>query len=412
MAISLRGSTSPGGGVIAAIPDTELALIVRDGSPDTIRVVDFSSDTPNILSGGYDFSGTGDVQEPLIYGTKAYVFDNNAASSRLHSFDISDAANGNISLYSTVTVYDNPTTYGSLVDGQYAYMCTSNSYFNPQVIHIYDISDPNNMFHKSQTSNNTALSGPTRAMFYPDGDYIIVIKNNTGVVADISNKAAPFLAYTMSASLFTQGQYYWAEVAKYGSDSYLFMGYNTSYVNFGIEVYNITDPDPSTWTVEQNFVENTYRSGAGYFKLVGQYIYCSCNDGINNWVTMVDASDVTNLAVVDQISRSASMNSNTFVQQSGGQAIYVHSYADNGATVAYNVPVKAYKFAGTISDDATVYVLNSNNFQIARQKNVSAGSYNFPAVTDQQPYHVMAERDSDGALLIYADVTPTLYSEV
>ena len=140
-------------------------------------------------------------------------------------------------------------------------------------------------------------------------------------------------------------------------------------------------------------------------------LYSHCWDHPSTYyVRIVDITDPTNINLVDSILTTATSNDQTFVQKDGGDPIFIIGYFDNGTTETYTVPINAYKFAGNLSHDAKVTVLDTEHYNVYRQKSFPAGSYNFPATTDQKPFHVMAERDSDGALLIYADVTPVPYS--
>ena len=150
--------------------------------------------------------------------------------------------------------------------------------------------------------------------------------------------------------------------------------------------------------------------GYEHFMVVGNYIYVECKDHPSTYyVRVVDINDPTNIAYVDSLLVSQLGDDVAFCQTVGGDAIFVvGSYTGAADTASYTVPEDSYKFAGTLSDASTISVMNPDNYVVFRQNHFSAGSYEFPAVTSQQPYHVMAERDSDGAILIYADVTPVL----
>lgn len=412
MAITFRGYKGQSGHV-TAVPDTELILLTRDGSPDVMEILDVGDGNPTV-TGTYNFSGTGDVLNPVVYGDMAYVCDNNAASSKIWAFDISDVENGNVTLSGSHLVDDNPTAYGYITDGTYMYICTSNTYTNPQVIQVWDISDPTNMSRVGSSPNNTTISGPMRLMFHPvNNNYLLVIKNNLALLCNITNKNSPTNDYTAGASLFTQWGYVWCGVQYYASSGkgYLFMCYREDggYPG-GIEVYDITDPDTSTWSLVDDLPVDG-EIGYDKFEIVGNYLYSRCWDHPSTYyIRVVDISDPENIALVDSLLASYTSTDQTFVQKSGGDPIFVTGYADNGTTAAYTVPVSAYKYSGTLSHDAHIYILNPDNMAVYRQNSFPAGNYDFPATTEQTPRHVLAERDSDGALLVYADVTPVLYS--
>lgn len=407
MTITLRGTKSNSGHV-TGVPDTNYVLLVRDASPDQLEIIDVGGTNPT-LSGSYSFSGSLDVHQAEVYGNMAYVMDNNAASSKLWAFDISDIDNGNVTLSGSVVVYDNPTKNAYVTDGQYLYMCTYSSYSNDRVIYTYDVSDPTNMSKIGQSPASITISGPTRMKFHPvDNDYLIVMKSNTGLICDISTPSVPTNPYTWSAALFTQYGYIWFDTsydATTGS-GYLYASYleDAGYPG-GIEVYNITDPDTSTWTLVDDLPLDG-EIGYEQFIIVGNYLYVECKDHPSTYyVRVVDITDPTNIAYVDSLLTSQAGDDVAFCQTVGGDAIFIVGAYTGGTTASFTVPQSSYKFAGTLSDAATISIMNSS-LVVFRQNHFSAGSYEFPAVTSQLPYHVMAERDSDGALLVYADVTP------
>ena len=325
MAITLRGTKSNSGHV-TGVPDTNYVLLVRDASPDQLEIIDVGGTNPT-LSGSYSFSGSGDVHQAEVYGTMAYVTDNNAASSKLWAFDISDIDNGNVTLSGSLVVYDNPTKNAYVVDGQYFYMCTYSTYSNDWVVHVYDVSDPTNMSHVGQSPANTIIRGPLRLMWHPvDNDYLVVIKNNTGLICDVSTPSTPTNPYTIGAGLFTQWGYIWCDTsysATTGS-GYLYMGYQEDggYPG-GIEVYNITDPDTSTWTLVGD-LQVDGEIGYEHFIVVGNYIYVECKDHPSTYyVRVVDITDPTNPAYVDSLLTSQAGDDVAFCQTVGGDAIFV-----------------------------------------------------------------------------------------
>ena len=408
MTITLRGTKSNSGHV-TGVPDTNYILLVRDASPDQLEIIDVGGTNPT-LSGSYSFSGSLDVHQAEVYGNMAYVCDNNAASSKIWAFDISDIDNGNVTLSGTQLVDDNPTKNAYVTDGTYMYICTYNTYSGPRIIQVWNISDPTNMTRVGSSPANNIISGPTRLMFHPvDNDYLIVAKNNTGLICNISTPSTPTNDYSWSAALFTQWGYLWFDTSYNATTGkgYLYASYQEDggYPG-GIEVYNITDPDTSTWTLVDDMPVDG-EIGYEHFMVVGNYIYAECKDHPSTYyVRVVDITDPTNIAYVDSLLAGQAGDDVAFCQTVGGDAIFVvGSYTGAADTASYTVPEDSYKFAGTLSDAATISIMNSN-LVVFRQNHFSAGSYEFPAVTSQLPYHVMAERDSDGALLVYADVTP------
>lgn len=415
MAITLRGTTVDGVQYTIPIPDTDYLLDSRDlGGTGFMYVWNVSGGNPFTVGTGYNFGSQAYIRNPIVYGDYAYVAEATGGACDLFIIDISNPLAP--SLTKQYSVGDRPGINAYVTDGSYWVLSNTNSFSSGKVMFVHNVVDKENPYQEGYSGISTNYDTPTRVFYHPlDPDWVLTCKNDVGVVTDISTKATPTLTWTWDSTLFTKaGNYSWFETAQIGPSGYLFAGWN-DYGNDppgGIEIYDISNPNPSTWSVVGEIVDTDYGSGYYPFNVVGNYIYGVGRIISNYWITMIDISDLSNPTVVDNTVYPAvgtGQKYTWFMTTAAGDPIIAIS--EFGAKITtWDVDVEAYEFAGTLTDAATISIINPSNFSIIRQKSFPVGDYSFPSVTDTTPQHVLAERDTDGAMLIYSDVTPTLYS--
>lgn len=252
------------------------------------------------------------------------------------------------------------------VSGNYAYMTKSGtSYFS--IIDITDTANPVLVGSCARTS--CYLSGTLNSVIV-QGDYAyIASSNNSGelYVINISNKAQPTLVYTYNGSGSGDGQTLWI------SDNRLYMVRSSGDWELGI--FSLSNPAQPTLLGSLN-IESTCIG----IDVVGNYAYLACSDNSREF-QVVDVSNPSSLSLTKRYVLNLSASDDGYAIDVIGNTAYLgrsngYIYSIDITNPLVPTLISSYDFDGAVyridhPDDTTLVAVGNNSSREIQFVNVT-----------------------------------------
>jgi len=366
-----------------------------------------------------------------IFGNILFQVSGYDTIGRLAAFDLSSAPSSVTQLdYQALEGSSSPgATFQGISDGDYCYITRDSGAHVWSHLYVYDVRDPSNLvgYTGKTPEGQFSFGGPQSPFLHPEfPNSVYVIAASRICEVDVSTKASPTLSTTKQLSdWFTVPSWtnwYNPTIKKIGGKYYLFYPYwhysgCTGEVDCyaGWYIWDVDgENDPANWDYLGKY-ESLY--GGGWSHFVGNYVYVAggSNNITHDGPAVFDLSSPSSPVWLDSdTSPTETPNDwlSNFEFHETPQGVFGILNSPNYFTV-YDVPVKAYKFCGTCTHDCAIRVIDPDTWKVWRlQEGVSAGDYEFVGLPDDREMHIIAERNSDKALIAYGVQTPEQYSSI